>query len=149
MRQNKWLKATILRWLSLGTVNDDIKQLREENKALKEELRLNEAKYKLLDEKHKNFVYSTQQTYMAADKRIDEVEITLKSIVKVGVDYNKAYITHQDYSWAVVCIEGKQDFVQFYTLGRPEAQEIQRFLRQFSKANKTQDLPFGMKKFDI
>lgn len=133
---NKWLKTIITRWLGIPSLINQIETLRAENKQIKKNL-----DHSLM----LNLELSTKNQIL--QEEIAQIEITLKSIVKVGVDYNLNYRYPMDLSWAVVCIEGKQDIVQFYNLGRAEAQEIQRFLAQFSKGNKKQDLPYMMSKF--
>jgi hypothetical protein len=49
-------------------------------------------------------------------------------------------------SWAVICVNGKCDYVKFVDLGQSNIREISRFLRQFEKSNKIIDTPFGMPK---
>ena len=47
-------------------------------------------------------------------------------------------------SWAVICIEGKPNYVKFIDLGRSEVREVQSFLRQFEGSRRIVDAPFDM-----
>ena len=66
-----------------------------------------------------------------------EVEF-LNSLVKIGVD-----IHFRSDSWAVVCINGKAEYVNFFVLKDMDAREIKSFLRKFDNRNITLDLPRG------
>lgn len=53
--------------------------------------------------------------------------------VEIGVDVN-----HYSGSWAVISIQGKNDYIKFMDLGQKDIHEIGRFLRQFDKRNQVQ-----------
>ena len=69
--------------------------------------------------------YGTQKHCHVLDDRLKLIENT----VKIGVDV--AQREHD--SWAVICIHGKQDYVQFIKLPSNDIQEIQRFISRFKK----------------
>lgn len=70
------------------------------------------------------------------DNRIARIAQTEKKFrelfdnMEVGVDVN-----HYSGSWAVVSIQGKNDYIKFMDLGQRDIQEIARFLRQFDRRN--------------
>ena len=69
---------------------------------------------------------------------VDEMKLLYQSITNVGVDvdYNK-------HSWAVICIEGKSEYVKFVDLTGAEARNIKSFVNQFGKKKAVVDSPFG------
>jgi len=66
---------------------------------------------------------------------------SLQKMVKVGVD-----VSYHSDSWAVVCIAGKPDYVNFVNLGRDDINKIRQFLRQFEGSSRAIDLPHGIPK---
>jgi len=70
----------------------------------------------------------------------------LNSLCKVGVDFHgKPYAD----SWAVVCIQGKPDYINFFMLKNRDAQSIKYFLRDFAKKNITIDCIQELKEWMI
>lgn len=67
----------------------------------------------------------------------------LQALVQVGVDVHMYHGT----SWAVVCIAGNPEYVQFVDLGKQEARVIKDFLRQFDRKNVCVDTPPHMRLF--
>ena len=65
----------------------------------------------------------------------------LQKLVQVGVD-----VGYHDGSWAVICIAGKSEYVNFVNLGREDVQRVRQFLRQFEGSQRTIDLPHGIPK---
>lgn len=64
-----------------------------------------------------------------------------KSMCDVGVDMHM-----KTDSWAVVCISGKAEYVQFVRLDSREARDIKYFLKRFEKSNVKVDAPYGFLK---
>lgn len=63
------------------------------------------------------------------DKRVD----FFYSLLDVGVDVH----TLPKYnSWAVVCLQGKTDYVKFINLGDADIKEISKFLSGFGRQNR-------------
>lgn len=73
-----------------------------------------------------------------------EVELTnLKSTLYVGVDYHNVRNSN---SWAIVCLNGKADYIKLFTFEPQNADEIKKFLRNFEPKNITIDRPYGLPK---
>jgi len=65
--------------------------------------------------------------------------VMLKSLVKCGVDVH----LHQDHSsWAVICLSGKQEYVNFVRLDDKTVRDVRDFLRNFEKRNVHIDCPY-------
>lgn len=63
---------------------------------------------------------------------------TLNSLVKCGVDVH----LHQSCSsWAVVCLAGKTEYVNFVRLDDKSVIEVRDFLRNFQERNTRLDMP--------
>ena len=54
----------------------------------------------------------------------------LEELINVGVD-----VHHKGRSWAVICMEGKPDYIKFIDLDKKTLFEIGQFLRQFERSN--------------
>lgn len=56
-----------------------------------------------------------------------------------------ADVGYQDHkNWAVICIEGKPNFVKFVDLTRGDVKGVQNFLRQFECSRRVVDAPYHM-----
>jgi hypothetical protein len=63
---------------------------------------------------------------------------TLNSLVKCGVDVH----LHQNHSsWAVVCLAGKTEYVNFVRLNDKDARDVRDFLKNFRERNCLLDMP--------
>lgn len=69
---------------------------------------------------------------------VDEIKLLYQSITNVGVD-----VDYNRYSWAVICIDGRPEYVKFVDLTGAEAQDIKSFVNQFGKKKAVVDSPFG------
>jgi hypothetical protein len=84
---------------------------------------------------------------------IEELETKLRNaerintLLKVGVDFSPMY----NESWAVVCVQGKPEFISFVRLPANDTMAVIRFLKQFEPQNRIVDLPHGVSRqfFDI
>ncbi|UXQ88813.1 hypothetical protein [Tenacibaculum phage Larrie] len=87
----------------------------------------------------------------------EELRRTEASVIKLKNELNelKRYLSHNSKvgvnidqrggrSWAVVCIEGKYDTVNFIDLDRRDAHEISYFLRNFQRDKVSIDAPIGL-----
>ena len=61
----------------------------------------------------------------------------LEGFMKAGVDVNM-----KEPSWAVVCIKGRPEYVQFVQLSPNNAKEVKAFLQHFNRKNAVVDNPF-------
>ena len=59
---------------------------------------------------------------------VDEMKLLYQSITNVGVD-----VDYNRHSWAVICIDGRPEYVKFVDLTGAEARDIKSFVNQFSK----------------
>lgn len=62
----------------------------------------------------------------------------LKALVKCGVD---VHMRQDSASWAVVCLAGKSEYVNFVKLDNKDARDIRDFLRNFKQRNTLLDMP--------
>ena len=79
--------------------------------------------------------------YVIAERtRVDRKIGKIMDLVNIGVDFHPM----QKYSgrWAVVCLKGRPEYVNFINLKYSDAREIQHFLRSFSRRNTIVDDPF-------
>jgi hypothetical protein len=65
----------------------------------------------------------------------------LRSMLQVGLDVN-----FRSPSWAIICIQGRSDYIKLVTLPDRDIQRIRQFLHQFDRENVAIDLPYGMHK---
>jgi len=56
-------------------------------------------------------------------------------------DISVDHLPREDRSWAVVCINGKPEYVKFVDLSGKDARSIHDFLRRFEGTNMTIDSP--------
>ncbi|UUV46762.1 hypothetical protein [Bacillus phage vB_BanS-Thrax4] len=70
-------------------------------------------------------------------------EFILKNF-QIAVDHNP----YENQSWAVVCINGQPQYVNFLTLRNHEAHEIMRYLRNYDKGSMVVDSPHRTMKLD-
>lgn len=68
------------------------------------------------------------------EKRINFFE----SVCNIGVD---VHMTTD--SWAVVCIAGKKEYVDFVRLDHRDARNVVDFLKQFKRSKAIIDAPYG------
>ena len=69
---------------------------------------------------------------------VDEMKLLYQSITNVGVD-----VDHNRHSWAVICIDGRPEYVNFVDLTGAEARDIKSFINRFNKKKVMVDSPFG------
>ncbi|MCK5613999.1 hypothetical protein KAR91_69695 [Candidatus Pacearchaeota archaeon] len=76
---------------------------------------------------------------------MDNKLLEIRNLFNVGVDFHP----QQKYSgsWAVVCIQGKPEYVNFINLNHSNAIDIKHFLRQFCQGRKIVDDPFHLGSF--
>lgn len=72
----------------------------------------------------------------------DKVD-AIRMLLQVGVDVHQ----YHGRSWAVICIAGKAEYVQFVDLGKEDARAIKNFVGQFDRDNVCVDCPPNMRLF--
>lgn len=92
--------------------------------------------------KAEKFSWASEDRYLAAMKMTDDCRKMMNSITDVGVDVG---FHSEDHSWAVVCIQGRPEYVKFIPLEHRDAVDILRFLKQFEYSNRVVDSPFAFK----
>lgn len=124
-RFKNWLKNKLRDWLEIN--------------AMDEKIDLTEARLR-------KRLHATQcdlyQQISELDIKIKLLEKELdlfKSMCDVGVDVHM-----KTDSWAVVCLEGKQEYVNFVRLDSRDARDVKHFLKRFEKSNRRIDAPYGM-----
>jgi hypothetical protein len=64
---------------------------------------------------------------------------TVENVVHIGTDVYEQ--SNYGRSWAVICIEGKLNYVKFIDLGYKDARDIMYFLKQFEGGRQCIDTP--------
>ena len=77
-----------------------------------------------------------------AEKEVEECRRLITQLVDIGVDVG---FHSEDHSWAVICIEGKQEYVKFLPLETKDARDVLRFLKQFEYSRQVIDSPIAFK----
>ena len=92
--------------------------------------------------KAEKFSWVSEDRYLAAMKIADDCRKMMNSITDVGVDVGFHSVDH---SLAVVCIQGRPEYVKFVPLEHRDAGDILRFLKQFEYSNRVVDSPLHFK----
>lgn len=92
--------------------------------------------------KAEKFSWASEDRYLAASKLADDCRKMMNSIADIGVDVG---FHSEDHSWAVVCIQGRPEYVKFVPLEHRDAGDILRFLKQFEYSNRVIDSPLAFK----
>lgn len=85
-------------------------------------------------------VYKNHHCNASMIAQLDKELDFFKEMCEVGVDIHM----HSE-SWAVVCLNGKKEYVKFCRLESSEARDVLHFLKRFEKSNRTVDAPMGMR----
>lgn len=72
----------------------------------------------------------------------EEMKRMYNQITDVAVDVD---FYDKNHSWAVVCIEGRPEYVKFIPLRGADARTIIKFLKNFQHSNQIVDSPSGFK----
>lgn len=77
-----------------------------------------------------------------SEKEIEECRRLLTQFVDVGVDVE---YHPDDYSWAVICIAGRPEYVKFMPLNHRDAESVLHFLKQFQYSRQVIDSPIAFR----
>jgi uncharacterized coiled-coil protein SlyX len=109
-----------------NTINDINDNIKEQEKVLS-------AHRKEMTRLHYNFE-EAKRAYVSAKE-------LLNSHLEIGVDIHPQSKT----SWAVICLDGKPEYLKFVALDNRNIKDIAYFLKQFEGSKNTIDSPFGHK----
>lgn len=83
-----------------------------------------------------------KEAYSDAQKLATDSHKLVNSLMDVGIDIE---LYPNDYSWAVVCIKGRPEYVKFIPLNHKDARDIMIFLKHFEYSDRVIDSPFAFK----
>lgn len=126
----KWLKSKLRKWLN---IEQDIADIYDNTTILAKEF--GNTKCKL-----HNLTVSVERSKTTLNNKIEAVG----KMVKVAIDVTPH---NRPNSWAIVCVKGREDLIQFYELHSEDAKQVKRFADQFIHAHRSIDAPRTMKKF--
>ncbi|UGO46214.1 hypothetical protein PQE74_gp131 [Bacillus phage vB_BanS_Chewbecca] len=145
-----WLKNKLRDWLGVNQLlksyellNTSYKELREVHDVLSETHRVLLDKYTELDNGVDVLVNQNEIIESRNRELSRRNEFILKNF-QIAVDHNP----YENQSWAVVCINGQPQYVNFLTLRNHEAHEIMRYLRHYDKGSMVVDSPHRTMKLD-
>jgi hypothetical protein len=121
------LKEKIKKWLFA----EELQEIKEIESAVNDSLKRYEQAEKSLIEAH--FRYNGAETLANSAREL------VGRMVDVGVDVHR----QNEYSWAVICIDGKPDYVKFIPLNRQDARSVMEFLKTFEYSKHTIDSPIA------
>lgn len=132
-----WLKKKIKDWLGITKLQNEYDLLSKKHDKLQEE-------YFYLNKKYGRIVDDTQSIISINKGLRQRNEFILKNF-QIAVDHNP----YENQSWAVVCINGKPDYVNFMDLSHTQAREMMYYLKQFDQSGRIVDSPHRTMKLDI
>ena len=70
-----------------------------------------------------------------------DVNLQIQKLVTPLFDIGTDIGFHDNHSWAVVCIQGKPEYVKFVSLESKDAKEVMDFLKHYQRSNHIIDSP--------
>ncbi|UGO50749.1 hypothetical protein PQE68_gp158 [Bacillus phage vB_BanS_Sophrita] len=132
-----WLTKKVRDWLGITKLKSEYDLLYKTHKKLLEE-------YNTLNRKYSTIVANTESTISINKGLRERNEFILKNF-KIAVDH----YPRGNESWAVVCIEGKPEYVRLINLSRADVREIAYYLKQFDRDSRIVDSPVAFLKTDF
>lgn len=124
------LKEKIRKWL-LEILQPDIDALKNEIDESNTTLKIAQSN---CNDATRQLKISTQQN--------EEMKKMYNQIIDVAVDVG---FHDENHSWAVVCVEGRPEYVKFIPLSGADARTVMNFLRQFQYSKLIVDSPLRFK----
>lgn len=124
------LKEKIRKWL-LEILQPDIDALKNEINESTTALRF-----------AKNNCNEAARQCQISTKQNEEMKKMYNQITDVAVDVG---FHDSEYSWAVVCVKGRPEYVKFIPLSGADARTVMNFLRQFQYSKLIVDSPLRFK----
>lgn len=115
-----------LRIKSYEKVEEEFKNLKQNNKKLEKKMDDILGKMSRIIKK----LNSAAEHNELLEKKIRDINETVKNTINIGVDVN-----YKSDSWAVICIKGKPERVEFINLNNCNINEILSFLNQYKVSN--------------
>lgn len=87
-----------------------------------------------------DYLTEAAKNYKDAKDLARNAQLMVSQIIDVGLDVH----LKEPHSWAVICIQGKPEYIKFINLGKDNktARDIMMWLKQFEGSNITVDSPF-------
>jgi len=132
-----WLKKKIRDWLGITKLQNEYDILRVKYEKLNED-------YFYLTKKYDRVVANTESIVLTNSELRHRIEFILKNF-KIAVDHDP----RGNESWAVVCVDGKPEYVKLINLSRADVREIAYYLKQFDRTSRIVDSPVAFLKTDF
>ena len=89
----------------------------------------------------KEELWKARNSYREAYDLTREAQLIVNKMLDVGVDVHMK----DEFSWAVICLQGRPEYVKFIPLTGYDAKNVLMFLRQFEGSNRVIDSHLGFK----
>lgn len=146
-----WLKKKIRDWLGITQLQSEYNlldkkydKLYEEYRALSETHAVLLDKYTSLNRGVETLTFQNSRLESRNKELSERIEFILKNF-KIAVDH----YPRGNESWAVVCVEGKPEYVRLINLSRADVREIAYYLKQFDRDSRIVDSPVAFLKTDF
>lgn len=134
----KWLKNKLRQWL--------LKEELEELELVRDLYFTAEDNFSRANKVLKDTIQETKNaksTYQQSKRDLEDAKRTVNEIVEVGVDVHP--YARDSGSWAVICIDGKPNYMKFVRFERNDVRSLQEFLRRFEYSRHVVDSPYGFR----
>ncbi len=88
------------------------------------------------------FTHEAKANLIDAERNYVNAQDYLTKVFDVGIDVHMQ-VRNNEYSWAVVCVKGKPEYIKFIPLNHGETREVIEFLKRFGGSNRVVDCPFA------
>lgn len=120
-----WIKKKLLSFLGIDKLEEKYTMLSDELEEMYKEL----------------LIVRTEMKFMRSDN--EEIIRMNKNLMR-QFNLSADIYPKENISWAVISIQGKNDYVKFVNLSDKDMQSIHEYLKQFDGTNRTIDTPMGI-----